>query len=477
MSDAKPFLCAGEWKTTEEVLEVRSPYNDELSGRVCMAGEKEAEEATAAAMEAFEETRLTPAWRRSEILWKIADEIDGRKEEFASTITSENGKPITDARMEVGRAASVFRIAAEEAKRIGGEYIPMDAAPGGETRAAVNRRFPLGPVFGITPFNFPLNLAAHKVAPALAAGDTIVIKPASTTPISSLLLAEACDNAGAVKGSVSVLPCKASLAEKMAHDDRYKALTFTGSPDVGWALKAKSGRKKVTLELGGNAGCIVHSDADIELAAARCTAGAFVFSGQVCISLQRIFVHEKIFDEFAGRFADMVGGLKVGDPREEDTRLGPMINESEAQRAKQWIDEASAGGARIVCGGDVDGTMLQPTILAETGADMKVSCMEIFAPVVTLTPYDDVYEAIEMVDDSEYGLQAGLFTNDARIINRAYRDIEVGGLMVNEVPTFRLDHMPYGGVKMSGMGREGLRYAIEELTEPKLLVYNDTSLL
>ncbi len=477
MPEPKPFYCAGEWKTTSDVLDVINPYNGEVAGRVCMAGESEVEEATAGAVEAFEETRLMPAWRREEILLNICDEIIGRKEEFAAAICSENGKPISDARVEVERAATVFKIAAEETKRIGGEYLPMDIAPGGESRHALIRRFPLGPVFGIAPFNFPLNLTAHKVAPALAAGNTIVIKPASSTPLSSLLFAQACDRAGALKGSVSVLPCRVPIAEAMVEDDRFKALTFTGSPAVGWALKAKSGRKKVTLELGGNAGCIVHADADVDHAATRCAAGAFAFSGQVCISLQRIFVHKDIFGEFAGRFVELTKALKVGDPRRADTNLGPMINEREARRAMQWIEEAAGAGAKVLCGGEADGAILHPTVLSDTSADMKVSCMEVLAPVVTLTQYDDVYEAISMVDDSEFGLQAGIFTNDARIINRAYRDIEVGGLMVNEVPTYRLDHMPYGGVKMSGMGREGLKYAIEEMTEPKIMVYNDTSLL
>jgi len=472
--EKKKIFCAGKWIETDDAMDVASPYTGEIVARVCRAGGKEAEDATAAAAAAFEETKKLPAYRREEILAGIHDRLVERAEELARTICSENGKPISQARVEVSRAATVFKIAAEETKRIGGEYIPMDVAPGSEDRYGIYRRFPLGPVYGITPFNFPLNLACHKVAPALAAGNTIVIKPASSTPLSSLLLAEICDDAGVPPGGISVIPCGTGVAEKLAADERYKLLTFTGSPAVGWALKAKAGRKRVTLELGGNAGVIVDRGADIGHAAERCRAGAFAFAGQVCISLQRIFVHAEIFDDFAGVFVSQVKTIKVGDPAEEDTGLGPMINAAEAQRAVEWVEEARKAGAEVLCGGSADGAMMRPTVLSRTSADMKVNCMEIFAPVVTLEKFDDVSDAIRMVGDSEFGLQAGIFTDSARVIHEAYNELDVGGLMVNEIPTYRLDHMPYGGVKMSGFGREGLKYAIEEMTEGKLLMYSNT---
>lgn len=468
--NAKPIFCAGKWIETAETMPVISPWNGEERGRVCMAAKGHLEDATAAAVEAFEITRRMPSYRREEILLGIYELLNEKAETLARTITSENGKPISQSRIEVGRAAGVFKIAAEESRRVGGEFIPMDLVPGSDGRWAISRRFPIGPIFGITPFNFPLNLAAHKIAPAIASGNTIVIKPASSTPMSSLLLAEICQAAGVPDGALSVLPCSSALAGEMVEDDRYKMITFTGSPAIGWMLKAKSGRKKVALELGGNAGVIVHSDADVNLAAARCVAGAFAFSGQVCISLQRIFVHCDIYETFTAEVVRLTRELKTGNPDDVETNVGPMINAEEAARAEDWIAEAAANGATVLCGGERDGATLEPTVISDTTPSMKVNCGEIFAPVVTITPYDDVNEAIALVDDSEFGLQAGIFTNDMRIINRAYNEIEVGGLMVNEIPTYRQDHMPYGGVKNSGFGREGVIYAIEEMTEGRLMV-------
>jgi len=346
----------------------------------------------------------------------------------------------------------------------------MDITPGAEGRYGIFKRFPLGPIFGISPFNFPLNLVAHKIAPALAAGNTIVLKPASATPLTALLLAEICEAAGVPAGALSVLPCSSSVAGKMALDDRFMLLSFTGSPAVGWKLKSNCGRKPVTLELGGNAGCIVNADADVALAAARCAAGGFAFAGQVCIHTQRIYVHADIFDAFAADFISRVKAMNVGDPADESTDMGPMINENEALRALGWIGEAVAAGARLLTGGQAKGAVLQPTVLADTTEAMKVNCMEVFAPIVTLTKFTDIDEAMARVAESDFGLQAGLFTYDSRVIHRAFNTIRVGGLMINEVPTFRVDHMPYGGVKMSGLGREGLIYAIDEMTEKRLLL-------
>jgi glyceraldehyde-3-phosphate dehydrogenase (NADP+) len=471
MSDAKKFYCAGQWMESGDVFEVLNPYNGHVSGRVHRPGEEHAEQAITAAEKAFNEvTSKLPGYEREAMLLRIRDGIEARAEEIARTICSENGKPIKQARIEVTRAAGVFKIAAEEALRVGGDYIPMDIIPGAEGRYGIYKRFPLGPVLGISPFNFPLNLAAHKVAPAIAAGNSIVLKPASSTPLTALLLAEICESAGVPAGAFSVLPCSGALAGKMALDDRFMLLTFTGSPAVGWKLKNNCGRKPVTLELGGNAGCIVHADADVAHAAARCAAGGFAFSGQVCIHTQRIYVHADIFDAFAADFIGRVKAMKVGDPAIEDTDMGPMIDEREARRALDWIDEACAGGARLLTGGAAEGALLQPTVLADTTEDMKVNCMEVFAPIVTLTKFTDIADAIARVASSDFGLQAGLFTYDSRVIHRAFNTIRAGGLMINEVPTFRVDHMPYGGVKMSGLGREGLVYAIDEMTEKRLLL-------
>ena len=473
MTDPRKIFCAGEWTETGDTMNIVNPHSGEVAATVCRAGETEVEQATAAAVQAFEEIRHMPSYSREKMLLAIAQGIEDRAEEFSRTITTENGKPITQSRVETARAALVFRMAAEETKRIGGEIVPMDTAPGSEARTGMVRRFPLGPIYGITPFNFPLNLACHKLAPGLAAGNTVVLKPASATPLSCLMLAEVCEAAGVPRGALSVLPCSVPLAERMAGDERFKLITFTGSPAVGWALKGKAGRKRVALELGGNAGCIVHRDADADYAAARCAVAGFAFSGQVCISLQRILVHEEIFEQFKQAFVQRVEKIRLGDPADDATELGPMINEKEAERAEEWIQEAVSQGAEVLCGGARDGAFLKPTVLAATTSEMRVNCAEIFAPVVTLTRFSDIGEAIRIVDDSEFGLQAGLFTFDSRVIYRAYRELEVGGLMINEAPTFRLDHMPYGGVKMSGLGREGLKYAIEEMTEGKLLVYNN----
>ena len=469
---AHGFLLDGQWISNGHVAEVRSPYDQSIVGEVSMAGPQELERAIAAAARAFETTRRMAAFERQRILLEIAQLIGARHEELARSMALEAGKPLKAARAEVERAVFTFTVASQEAVRIGGEYLPMDLQPPTAGRWAMVRRYPVGPIAAITPFNFPLNLVAHKIAPAIACGCTVVLKPAPQTPITALLLAEIVQKAGWPAGGLNVLPLSNEDAAALISDDRLKLLTFTGSSGVGWQLKAKAGKKKVVLELGGNAAVIIHSDADLDRAADRCVAGGFSYAGQSCISVQRILVHRSVFDQFLERFLARVATLKVGDPLDDSTDLGPLIREQDAVRAESWAKEAVKAGAKLVCGGQRRGSTMQPTVLTATRPDMRVNCEEMFAPVKTVEPYDDFPGALHRANDSPYGLQAGLFTNDARLIFRAYDELEVGGVMVNEVPTFRIDHMPYGGVKNSGLGREGLRYSIEEMTEPKLLVMN-----
>jgi acyl-CoA reductase-like NAD-dependent aldehyde dehydrogenase len=464
------FCLAGQWLTTSQVVDVTSPFDQRVVGRVSLAGPEHVEVAIAAADKAFAVTRKLGAYERQSALAKIAGELTGRAEEFAQCISAEAGKPIRTARVEVERAAFCFQYAAEETTRLNGELLPLDAQAVSANRLGLLRRVPLGAVAGITPFNFPLNLVAHKIAPALAAGCSIVLKPATKTPMVALMLADVVARSGYPKEAVSILPMSAETAAPLIEDERLKLFTFTGSAPAGWALKARAGKKRVALELGGNAGCIVHGDADIDHAVARCVAGGFAFAGQSCISVQRIFVERTVFDTFLGKLATAVQKLRVGDPGEESTDVGPMIRLADAERADTWIAEAVAQGAKVVCGGHRSGTMMAPTVLTGTADTQRVNCQEIFAPVVTVEAYDDFGEAIARVNRSPFGLQAGVFTNDIKRVMRAYEELEVGGIIAGDVPTFRIDHMPYGGVKDSGMGREGIRYAIEEMTELKLLV-------
>ena len=472
MGAARPFLIGNQWRQTAMTAAIRNPYNGKPVADVCLAGKAEADEAVARAVEAFPAMRRLPAHARAEALLKIAGRLAGRQDEIARTMTAESGKPIADARREVGRAVQTFTIAAEEAKRIPGEVIPMDLTPGMEHHVSFVRRVPIGPVLGITPFNFPLNLVAHKVAPCLAAGNPMVLKPAPQTPLTSLLLAELVLEAGLPPGALSVVPCENAVAEQMVTDERFKVVSFTGSAAVGWMLKAKSGKKRVLLELGGNAGVIVEPDADLELAAARCAVGGYAYSGQTCIAVQRVFVHESVYDRFVEQFVARVTALKVGDPADEATVIGPLIDEAAAKRVEQWVQEAAAQGARVLAGGKRSGSVVEATVLADVTPAMKVSCREVFGPVVTVSRYKDFPAAVAALNDSDYGLQAGVFTRDINRIFRAYRDLEVGAVLANEIPTFRAEHMPYGGVKDSGLGREGVRYAIEEMTELKLLILN-----
>ena len=466
------FLLDGKWVEEGDPVEIRAPYDGSVIGRVYQGRREHAESAIASAVKAFSTTRRLPAFERQRVLRRVAENIGDRKEEFARTIAQEAGKPIKAARTEVERAVFTFTVAAEESTRIYGEYIPLDWQEFTAGRWAITRRFPLGPIAGITPFNFPLNLVAHKVAPAIASGCSMVIKPAPQTPMSALLLAESIQQAGWPDGALNVLPLSNDDTSLLVTDDRLKMISFTGSASVCWDIKRRAGKKKVILELGGNGGVIIHKDADLGYAADRCIAGGFNYAGQTCISVQRILVERSVQGKFIELLLAGVRKLRVGDPLEESTDLGPLIRESDAIRAADWIQEAVRGGARLLCGGNRKGPVLEPTVLSNTRPDIKVNCQEIFAPVVTVEAYDDFNEALRQVNNSPYGLQAGIFTRDAKLLFNAFEDLDVGAVIAGDVPTFRIDHMPYGGIKESGLGREGLRYAIEEMTEPKLLVMN-----
>ncbi|HZS11710.1 MAG TPA: aldehyde dehydrogenase family protein [Nitrospirales bacterium] len=468
----RPFLINGEWRRTAATAPVRNPYSGATVAEVCQAGKDEIEAAIASAVQAFRQLRRTPSHARASWLAAIGRALTDRQEECAALMTAESGKPITDARREVARAIQTFTIASEEAKRLPGEVLPLDWTSGTESYLGLTRRVPIGPILGITPFNFPLNLVAHKVAPALAAGNPIVIKPAPQTPLTALLLGEIITQAGVPAAIVQIVPCENLLAEQMVADPRFALLSFTGSAAVGWMLKGKCGKKRAVLELGGNAAVIVEPDADLDLAAQRCAFGGYTYSGQTCISVQRVFVHEEVQRPFLDRLLPRVKALKAGDPADERTVIGPLIDEHAAQRVVGWIDEATAAGAQVLTGGTRKGSVVAATVLTGVTPRMNVSCREVFGPVVVVSPYRAFPDAIAAVNDSDFGLQAGVFTRDVRKIFQAFGELEVGGVLANEVPTFRADHMPYGGVKDSGVGREGVRYAIEDMTELKLLVLN-----
>lgn len=465
------FVLAGEQRAGVPYT-VACPYDGAPIATVHRAGPADLEQATQAAVRAFAATRALPGHRRAAVLRKVADTIAARAEELARTIALEAGKPIRQARIEVGRSVGTFATAAEEATRFHDEVLHLDALAGGEGRPAIVRRFPIGPIAAIAPFNFPLNLVSHKLAPAIAAGCPVVLKPATQTPISALKLAGIILEAGWPAEALSVLPINSRDAAPLVEDDRFALLTFTGSPAVGWAMKGRAGRKRVTLELGGNAGVIVHDDANLAFAAERCVVGGYSYAGQSCISVQRVFVHAGAYEQFMDAFVPRVRALKVGHPLDEATDLGSVINADEGERVGAWLAEARAAGAECLVGGDVRQGVVQPTVVVRAGPELKVNRQELFAPVVTVQTYTTFEQALAAVNDSNFGLQAGVFTNDIKRIFQAYEALEVGGVMVNEVPTWRLDPMPYGGVKQSGFGREGLRYAIEEMTEPRLLVIN-----
>jgi glyceraldehyde-3-phosphate dehydrogenase (NADP+) len=470
------FYLQGKWTEEGTPVEIRAPYDGAPLATVFQGNAEHAERAIQSAVRAFGSTRRLPAFERQRVLRSIAQYINSHKDEFARTMAQEAGKPLKAARTEVERAVFTFTIAAEETTRIPGEYLSLDWQQFTSGRWGIVRRFPLGPIAGITPFNFPLNLVAHKLAPALACGAPVVLKPAPQAPLSALNLARIINDAGAVPGSLNVLLCHVETAQAMVGDDRLKVLSFTGSAAAGWALKSRAGKKRVLLELGGNAGVAVHSDSDLDHAAARCVYGGFAYAGQVCIAVQRIYVHRPVFDSFLEKMLEGVSRLRLGDPLEEATDVGPLISRQAAERTEAWVREAVHGGAKILAGGQRDGSFFEPTVLTNTKAEMKVCREEVFGPVVTVEPYDRMEQALAAINDSPYGLQAGLFTHDSRAIAQAFETLEVGGLLVNEVPTWRADPMPYGGAKDSGLGREGVRYAIEELTERRALVMNSTAL-
>ncbi len=467
----KEFLLGGKWTETEKSFPVINPYTGQTMAQVCQAGPAEIEEALKLAEGAAPLMASLPSHRKAHILQKASDALLERKEEIARTITLENGKPIREARMEAERASLTFRIASEEASRsFNGEFMALDRNTVSEGRWGITRRFPSGPVLGITPFNFPLNLVAHKVAPAIAAGNPVIIKPASKTPLSALMLGETLMDAGMPEGCLSVLPAGGKDIEPAITDPRIKVLSFTGSAIVGWSLKRLAYDKKVILELGGNAGVLLDEDCDLGHAVNRTLAGSFSYAGQICISVQRIYVHRKIHDAFLERFVAGVRSLKMGDPLDESVQVGPMIDEDNLSRVSAWVEEAVSCGAKVVTGGKRSGDFFyEPTVVTDATPWMKLSCMEVFAPVVTVTPVESFEAGLDAINASVYGLQAGVFTGNLKRAFTAFETLHVGGVVINGVPTFRVDHMPYGGIKQSGAGREGVKYAIEEMTEPRLM--------
>jgi glyceraldehyde-3-phosphate dehydrogenase (NADP+) len=470
-ADSVPIFLAGEFVRAGTPLEVRNPATGELVATTWQAGAVELEQAVSAAVGAFEKTRRLASFERRDILAHVAERISADADELAELLTRESGKPIRDAKGEVARGSLTFRIAAEEALRINGEWLPLDWTAANRGRSGIVRRYPIGPVAGISPFNFPLNLAAHKVAPAIAAGCSIVLKPPSKDPLVMLRIADYLAETNLPKGAVSILPMDRPTGDRMVADDRFKLLSFTGSPSVGWKMKAEAGKKKVVLELGGNAGAIVDETADLDWAVARLAFGAFAYAGQVCISVQRIYVVDSIYPEFQRRFVDKVRSLQQGDPLDPATDLGPMVDAKAVARTHEWVGEALAGGARSLAGGEPNGLFYPPTVLVDVPKTARVCGEEVFAPVVNLFPVPSFAAAMAEINDSQFGLQCGVFTNDLERTLLAHDELEVGGVIVNDVPTWRTDAMPYGGVKDSGIGREGLRWSIEDMTEPRLLAF------
>jgi acyl-CoA reductase-like NAD-dependent aldehyde dehydrogenase len=466
-----PIFLAGRWVESPDPLIVHNPADPSApAGSTFHATEAQYEEAVQAAVAAFEVTRAMPAYERGAILRHVSAGIKARRDELGRLIATEAGKPLRDALTEVDRAVLTFRLGAEEAERMYGEVIPLDLMASSRGRVGITRRFPIGPIAGISPFNFPLNLAAHKVAPAIASGNPIVLKPPSKDPLVMLTVAEIIEEAGAPAGSVSVLPMSRELGDRMVADERFKLLSFTGSPSVGWRMKERAGKKRVVLELGGNAGVIVDKSADLDWAVRRTLVGAFSYSGQVCISVQRMFIHEAIWDQFMERFVAGAKALRVGDPLDASTDIGPMVDAAAASRTQRWVDEAIALGGRVLLGGTASGTFFPPTILTDTPVTAQVCSSEAFAPLVVAFPFRSTDEAIARVNESSFGLQTGIFTNDLAGAWRAFHELEVGGVIVNDVPTYRIDNMPYGGVKDSGFGREGIRWAMEDMTEIRIMV-------
>ena len=470
MQQAEPIILGNEDGRRSTTVAIHNPYNGVTVGTVCHADAADAEKACLLAQSAFAKTRRLNSWERAAILNRVAEKLTVCSSTVAELIMLEAGKPITDARNEVARGVQTFRVAAEEAKRIGGDVTPADLTPGTDGRVALSRRFPIGPILGITPFNFPLNLVAHKVAPAIASGNPIIIKPAPQTPLTALWLGRAVCEAGWPEGAIGVLPCSNDVAAQMVADERIAMLSFTGSASIGWMLRRKSATPRVTLELGGNAAVIVCEDADLSKAVSKIVAGGYTYAGQSCISVQRVFVHASLKSRLVKGIVDAVRMLKTGDPAEESTRVGPMINEASAMRVESWIKEAVESGATLHTGGRRNGSLLEPALLSDVAPAAQLNCEEVFAPVVIVQGYKNFNEVLAAVNQSKYGLQAAIFTRSWTNMSKAWSELEVGAVLVDESTAWRADHLPYGGVKNSGIGKEGVRTAIWEMTEPRLLI-------
>jgi acyl-CoA reductase-like NAD-dependent aldehyde dehydrogenase len=465
-----PYYLANKPVFANEDLKVLDKYTREVATSVALADASAIDRAIGAATDSFEAMRKMPAYHRQEILNHCVHQFGERFEELAYSLCVEAGKPIVDARGEVSRLIDTFKIAAEESVRINGEVMNLEISARARGYSAMWKRVPIGPCSFISPFNFPLNLAAHKIAPALAIGCPFVMKPASLTPIGALLIGEVLAETDLPEGAFSILPASRKGADLLTTDDRLKLLSFTGSPDVGWDLKARAGKKTVVLELGGNAACLVDADADLDDAVGRVVFGAFYQSGQSCISVQRIIVHEHIYEIFRDKLVQRVKALPMGDPKDENTFIGPLISENDARRLEGWVQEAEEAGATILCGGNREGVMLEPTLVENPAADCKLSTEEAFGPVATITSFSDFDEALKDINDSKFGLQTGIFTRDLYKAQKAWEELDVGGVIIGDVPSFRVDNMPYGGVKDSGLGREGVRFAIEDMSEIRNLV-------
>lgn len=466
------IYCAGRFIQTPHSIEVNNPHSGEHVSSTYLADNDNLETAIDAAVRITPELKNLPSHKRYEILKEIADKLAENKERFAMLIAQEAAKPYKYALGETNRAIQTLTIAAEESKRLPAEYISLDWTAAGEGKEGLVKYFPVGPVAAISPFNFPLNLAVHKLAPALASGCPIILKPATKTPLSTLELAKIIAQTDLPAGAVSIMPMSRNTGNMLVTDDRLKLLTFTGSPDVGWKMKQTAGKKKTLLELGGNAGVVVTQTTDIEKAAERCVVGGFAYAGQVCIHTQRIYVHNSIFDAFSNKFIEKVKQLRMGPPEEPATDITSMIDEENALRVEKWVNEAVDNGAGILTGGERRGAYYHPTVITNTKNSMRICSQEVFGPVVTLEKYNSFEQAISEINDSKYGLQAGVFSDSLKEINYSLNHLDVGGVIINDVPTFRVDHMPYGGTKDSGMGREGVKYAIREMMEPKILVKN-----
>ncbi|MGP4107882.1 aldehyde dehydrogenase family protein [Virgibacillus sp. L01] len=460
-----------ERNTSENIMDVINPYNKEKVEEIALASRDDLEDAITNSFDTFHNTmKSMTAHERSDILRKTADLMEENTEEFAQTIVKEAGKPITFSRSEVGRAVQVIRFASEQAKHISGEVVPMDAAIGGEGRLGLVKRIPLGVIGAITPFNFPLNLSLHKIAPAIAAGNTVIFKPAEKTPISAHMLTKLFTEAGLPDGVLNLVTGTGKeVGEPLVQHDKVHKISFTGSLPVGRSIRKSAGLKKVTLELGSNSPNLLFEDTDVEQAVKLLVKGAFAFSGQVCISAQRIYVQKNIYDQFLKQYIKQTNDLKIGNPEDEDTDIGPMISEEEAERAKQWIDDAVENGATIAAGGEQNGTILAPTIMTDVDKNMKIIAEEVFAPIVSVIPFETEDQVIGFSNDSIYGLQAGVFTKDLDRALRVADSLEMGGVWINEISTYRQDNHPYGGVKQSGIGKEGVKYAVEDMTELKFI--------